>query len=109
MALILNPAQVTVIESVAADIQEALLNGVDDGSADVIVPPMQDYNLVQSGFQTQVVDSYRAPLAALLVALGLPAAVGLSVTIPLAKLTLLGTAGSLTFTNGVLTAAVAPT
>ena len=101
-----------VVTPTDANISQAFLNGVISGST-AILDAIPQFNTLSSAQQAQVRDIYDLWVAALIKTLNLQHVfanpVPGTVVIPLVKLTGPGTNGSLTFTNGLLVAYVAPT
>lgn len=79
---------------------------VDNHSAPLLAALIPTWTTLTPAEQQTALSSLTVGLAAFMSVLGLPTAVGLTVTIPLAPLTTVR--GSLTFTNGILTAATPP-
>lgn len=111
MKLIISADQETGIIALEGDLEQAFAYGVENNFAVPVLDPMPLYDdpAVQEVKQG-VKDPFKSLVAAMMVALnitsGLP--IGISATVALAKLTPLGTAGSLTFVDGVLVSKVDP-
>lgn len=94
------------LEAVLAD---AIGQGVVDNNDNILCPAISAWGTgLTPAQQTQALQGLCQGFAALMVALGLPAPAptGFTGTIPLAALTTIQ--GSLTFVNGVCTAAISP-
>jgi len=111
MKLIITADQEAGILALEGDLEQAFSYGVENNLAVSVLDPMPLYDdpAVQAVKQS-VKDPFKSLIAAMMVALnideGFPP--GLTTVVTLAKLTALGSTGSLTFTNGVLTAKVDP-
>jgi len=110
--LTITTNQEGVITDVEGDLEAAFANGVQDTDFASVVDAMKLYShpSVQS-VKTDVKAAFKSLLAAMMVAFNIKRAfpVGLTTTVTLAKLTALGTEGSLTFTDGILTGKIDPT
>lgn len=103
--LTVTTSQKTLVNALDALLEEALAEGVQDGALVEVVQPLSHYTDLDSAtIRPSVRDSYRSVFAAYV-----SACAGLTTTVPLAKLTGGGSNGSLTFTNGILTAKSDPT
>lgn len=105
-ALDITASQQVVIDATDQYVEDAFLEGVSQG-ASLVIPGLKDYDKVKTADRPLVRRSFRSAMAALLKAMGWGS--GLTTTVTLAKITGGGTDGSLTFTNGILTAKVDPT
>lgn len=110
--LIITADQETGIVSLEGDLEQAFTFGVENNLAVPVLDPMPLYDDPDVQTEKQgIKDPFKSLIAAMMVALnitqGLP--IGLTTTVVLAKLTTLGSNGSLTFTDGILTAKVDPT
>lgn len=112
MKLTITADQESDIITLEGDLEMAFSYGVQDDSLNPVLDPMPLYDdpavqAVKSG----VKGPFKSLVAAMMVALNIRRAlpVGISTTVTLAKLTTNGTAGSLTFVDGLLTAKVDPT
>lgn len=110
--LVVTTDQEGVITAVEPDLEAAFAFGVEDTSHNLILDSMPLYSDPTVQTQKQgVKDPFKALLAAMMVAFNIKRAlpVGITATVTLAQLTTLGTPGSLTFVDGILTAKVDPT
>ena len=109
--LVITDPQAAIILATDPYEDTAFLSGVVDPGATIIVQPMQNYNLLTGPQAVTVRQIFNDCLAAFTKAMNLTAALptGLTTTVTLAKLTGGGSNGSLTFTDGILTAKVDPT
>ncbi len=110
--------QANLIEAMDADIDIALGSGVETTTATPVLDGLKDFDLLDTQTQGLLDEDLLISSAVLLKGLNIHAplpsnintiADGITVVVPLAKLTDLGTQGSLTFTNGILTAVENPT
>jgi hypothetical protein len=110
---LLSADQATIIDNVDAYLNQAFLSGVTDQSGGQLVPQvpaLQQYGTLSSALQTQTQAAMRSGFSALLVAMNYSLPVGgASGTITLAKLTGGGSNGSITVSNGIITAFTNPT
>lgn len=105
-SLNISAGQQAIIDQTDTFLENAFLDGVNQGVVSVIVP-LKDYDKVNPADRPLVRRSFRSAMAALLKAMAYGS--GLTTTVVLAKITGGGTDGSLTFTNGLLTSKVDPT
>lgn len=98
--LFLTAPQAAQIALQDANLQEAFLEGTEAPGQPDLLPLMEKFDSLPADVQKTVRDTFTAPLAAFMQAMGLP---GLTTTINYRKSD--GTTnGVLTFTNGILTA-----
>jgi hypothetical protein len=105
--LALSTDQVTLMNSVDSLLNQAMLSGVVDPFGNQLtkaIPPLPMYGTLSTLIQEQTQAALRGGYSALISAMG-----GVSTVISLGPLTMTGTPGSLTFTNGILTAYTNPT
>lgn len=113
LPLTLTAGQAAALVDIDTALHEAFSNGVDGAITPTLITPIDGYSttltLLQQ-YQTRLIFEELA--AATMVTLNIPGVLpttGTSVTVPVAKITPLGTDGSLTFVDGVLTSKVEPT
>jgi hypothetical protein len=114
MALSVTAGQSALLAAIDTAFETALLEGVVytpalPASPVEVVPRLNQYDQVRAELHAAVRSSFEAVVAAYLVSASLPGPVGVTGAVTLAKVTGGGTDGSLTFTNGIITAFVAPT
>lgn len=107
-----SAGQAGVINNDGNYLEQALLYGTTDGFS-TILPNLPLYSTVDTSLHPSIRNPFESQLAASIKALLLDTSFGnvvpVTVIITLAKLTPGGTTGSLTFFNGICTAAVQPT
>lgn len=112
MALVITADQEASIDTLEGDLEQAFSLGVQDQAAVPVLPPMPYYSTPDvQAVKQGVKDPFKSLVAAMMVALNIKGSlpVGLSTTVTLAKLTGMGTNGSLTFVDGILVSKVDPT
>lgn len=110
--LIITADQKTGLITLEGDVENAFSEGVEDTLGTLFYPSLMLYGTTEvQAVKTEVKASFKSLVAAMLVAFNIkrPLPVGLSTTVTLAKLTTLGTTGSLTFVDGILVSKVNPT
>jgi hypothetical protein len=110
--LIITADQKTGLITLEGDVEMAFADGVEDTLGAPFYPSLMLYSTPEvQAVKTEVKASFKSLVAAMLVAFNIkrPLPVGLSTTVTLAKLTTLGTTGSLTFVDGILVSKVNPT
>ncbi len=110
--LTITDDQEAVVVALESALEQAYYYGVQDLSANPVLDAMLQYNtLTDPAIKEQVKNPFKSLAAALVKVLNIPRAlpVGISTTVPLTKLTEFGSAGSLTFTDGLLVSKVNPT
>jgi len=109
--LTITDGQEASIDDLEDPLEQAFSLGVQDESFNPVLDglPLYDDPDVQAVKQG-VKDPFKSLIAAMMVALNIKRTlpVGISTTVILAKLTDIGSAGSLTFVDGLLTAKVDP-
>jgi len=110
--LTITDDQEIIVAALDTALQQALLEGVQDGGANPVLSAMQGYNDTAIQPQQAAIKlPFKSLAAALIAVINLRRALptGISTTVALAKLTPMGVDGSLTFVDGILTAKVDPT
>lgn len=110
MALSLTSGQAGIISSVDTTLQTAFSSGVDNVSTPIL-PAIFNYSILTAVQQQIMRQVFESMIAAFVSTMGFAGVQGstFSGTVALAKLTTGGTQGSLTVSNGLITAYVAPT
>lgn len=104
--------QGTIVTNLEDLLVEAFLSGVEDTNLTPILNSLPLYNSIADEPQTRIRNAVKSICATFIKSINLKRALplGLTTTVPLASLTpLIGTQGSLTFTDGILTSKVDPT
>lgn len=112
MKLVVTADQKTGLVTLEGDLELAFSMGVEDNLSNPVYDPMPLYDdpAVQA-IKDQVKGPFKSLVAAMLVTFNIKRAlpVGISTTVILAKLTLDGSNGLLTFTDGILVSKTDPT
>jgi hypothetical protein len=111
-ALQLSSGQSQIIADIDQFLQSAFGYGVENNSLSQIVAPITNYLTLTSSQQDMVKDIFKSLISAYVYTSNIPAeqpVTTFSGTVALARLTGLGSDGSLTVVNGLITAYVAPT
>lgn len=109
MALNLSAEQSATINSVETNVEEAFSNGVTGTGLSPTVDPVTSYtdaNIMTSALKKTTKDYLKAGIASLVATFP---STRFSGTVALAKLTVLGSNGSMTIVDGFVTAYTAPT
>lgn len=110
--LVVSVTQGQAIADNDENLHDAFLDGVVDANANPVLDPLEKYNVLDADKQEAVRLAFDSAFAAMIKTLRVPRALPASKftgTAILAKLTALGSNGSLTFVDGICTAYVAPT
>lgn len=110
-ALIITADQEIAIVDLEPDLEQAFSAGVQNASFNPVLDPLPLYdNPDVQAVKQGVKDPFKSLIAAMMVALNIKRTlpIGLSTTVTLAKLTSLGSSGSLTFVDGILVSKVDP-
>lgn len=110
--LVITVDQETGIVALEQPLEQAFSLGVQDDTNAHVLDALPYYNTdAVQAVKQGVKDPFKSLIAAMMVALNIKRALptGLSATVTLAKLTELGTYGSLTFVDGLLVSKVDPT
>lgn len=111
MALQITVDQGSLVTGLEDLLIEAFLSGVEDTNLSAILNALPLYSILPAEPQLKIRNAVKSICATFIKSINLKRAmpVGLSTTVTLARLTALGTEGSLTFTDGILTSKVDPT
>ena len=112
MALQLTAAQAQIINDMDSTLQQAFLSGVEDNLFNIIVPAITDYNILTSAQQSTVRAIFKGAVAAFIYTANWDQELPITKftgSATLAKITGLGSNGSITFVDGIATVYVAPT
>lgn len=110
--LVITADQEAVINNIETPMEQAFAEGVEDTFANPVIDPLTFYTSPDvTPFKAGVKNPFKSEVAATMKVLNIKRALptGLSTTVTLAKLTGGGTAGSLTFVDGLLVSKVDPT
>lgn len=109
--LTITTGQAAIITATDPYLDQAFQNGVQDNLNNLILNPMLDYDKLSNTNKTSVRNIFESAIAALIKALNIPGiwpATRFTGTVTIAKITGGGSNGSLTFTDGILTARTDP-
>lgn len=103
--------QAAVVVVAESHLEDAFRDGTETVGSISVIPEMAGYSDLNPTQQQQTRSIFESCFAAILKALNIkrPLPNGITTTVTLAKLTPLGSNGSLTFVDGILTAKTDPT